>query len=45
MSVVEVRVRYTWDKTDPDHPRWQQSFSVDGGQAWEPNWEATFSRR
>jgi hypothetical protein len=40
-----VRVRYTWDKTDSDHPRWQQSFSADGGRTWEPNWEATLNRR
>lgn len=40
-----VRVRYTWDKTDPDHPRWQQGFSTDGGRTWEANWHATFTRR
>jgi hypothetical protein len=40
-----VRVRYTWDKTDPDHPVWQQSFSCDAGRTWEANWQATFTRR
>jgi hypothetical protein len=39
-----VRVRYRWTKTDPDHPRWEQAFSPDGGQTWETNWIADFSR-
>lgn len=39
-----IRVRYTWDKTDPAHPLWEQSFSPDAGRTWEKNWQATFSR-
>ncbi|GAA1843005.1 hypothetical protein [Asanoa iriomotensis] len=39
-----IRVRYEWNKTDPAHPTWQQSFSQDGGETWETNWTATFSR-
>jgi hypothetical protein len=33
-----IRVRYDWFRDDPDKPRWQQSFSWDGGTTWEPNW-------
>jgi hypothetical protein len=40
-----VRVRYRWSQTDIDHPRWEQSFSTDGGGTWEVNWVATFTRR
>jgi hypothetical protein len=39
-----IRVRYEWDKTDPRHPVWEQSFSPDGGETWEKNWVAVFSR-
>jgi len=40
-----VRVRYRWSQTDTDHPRWEQSFSTDGGDTWEVNWIARFTRR
>lgn len=40
-----VRVRYTWNKVDPDHPTWEQAFSTNGGTTWETNWTARFSRR
>jgi hypothetical protein len=39
-----VRVRYRWTDTATDHPTWEQSFSPDGGETWEVNWTATFSR-
>ncbi|MEN3609179.1 hypothetical protein AAH979_06480 [Plantactinospora sp. ZYX-F-223] len=39
-----IRVRYEWNKTDPQHPVWEQSFSPDGGETWEKNWVAVFSR-
>lgn len=40
-----IRVRYRWSAVDPANPRWEQSFSPDGGRTWEVNWIATFSRR
>lgn len=40
-----VRVRYRWSETDTDHPHWEQSFSEDGGDTWEINWVAMFTRR
>jgi hypothetical protein len=42
---AKIQVRYTWDKTDQAHPSWAQAFSTDGGQTWETNWTATFTRR
>src|SRR5262245_20336783 len=38
-----VKVRYTWDKLDHDHARWNQAFSYDD-RAWETNWIADFTR-
>jgi hypothetical protein len=38
-----VKVRYTWDKLDHDHARWQQAFSYDD-RTWETNWTADFTR-
>jgi hypothetical protein len=38
-----ARVRYTWT-ADPSTPRWEQSFSWDGGATWEPNWVMTNTR-
>jgi hypothetical protein len=39
-----ILVRYEWNRSDPGHPTWQQSFSPDAGETWELNWTATFSR-
>ena len=39
-----VRVRYTWSDVDTPRPRWSQAFSIDGGQTWEVNWTASFSK-
>jgi hypothetical protein len=38
-----VKVRFTWDKLDHDHARWQQAFSYDD-RTWETNWTADFTR-
>jgi hypothetical protein len=39
-----IRVRYTWSHVDTANPQWEQAFSTDGGQTWDPNWTATFHR-
>ena len=39
-----IRVRFTWSSTDTDTPRWEQAFSVDGGDTWETNWTMDFAR-
>ena len=41
---VPVLVEFRWDKTNPDSPTWQQSFSADNGHSWEVNWYMYFSR-
>ena len=38
-----VKVRYTWNKVDDDHARWEQAFSYDD-RHWETNWSADFTR-
>ena len=38
-----VKVRFTWDKIDADHARWEQAFSYDD-RTWEANWTADFTR-
>jgi hypothetical protein len=39
-----VFVRFLWLKQNPDSPRWEQAFSVDGGRTWETNWIMTYTR-
>jgi len=39
-----VLVEFRWDKTNPENPTWQQSFSADKGSTWEVNWYMSFSR-
>ena len=39
-----IKVRYTWSDIATTSPRWEQAFSTDGGQTWETNWTAEFTR-
>ena len=36
--------RFVWTRLDPDHARWEQSYSTDG-QDWEVNWVMEFTRK
>jgi hypothetical protein len=38
-----IKVRYSWNKLDNDHARWEQAYSYDN-KTWETNWTADFSR-
>ena len=38
-----VKVRFEWLAEQPT-PRWQQSFSYDGGTTWRLNWVMHFTR-
>jgi len=38
-----IKVRFTWNKIDQDHARWEQAFSYDN-RTWETNWTADFER-
>ena len=39
-----VRVRYQWSDVTTPTPRWEQAFSDGGGETWETNWVAEFTR-
>ena len=38
-----IKVRFSWNKIDHDHARWEQAFSYDN-RTWETNWTADFVR-
>jgi hypothetical protein len=40
-----IYVRFIFSDVTPSSFRLEQSFSGDGGQTWEPNWIATFTRQ
>jgi hypothetical protein len=37
-------VRYMWRAVTSPTPHWEQAFSADGGETWETNWVAEFTR-
>ena len=39
-----ILVRYQWTDISPAAARMVQSFSIDGGQTWEPNWICDLTR-
>ncbi len=40
----ELRVRYEWFRVSGSEANWQQSFSFDRGETWQPNWYMTWRR-
>ncbi len=40
-----IVVRFVWSGVTTAAPRWEQSFSGDGGATWEANWIMDFTRR
>ncbi len=40
----KIRIRFLWHPNPGSQPRWEQAFSVDGGQTWELNWVMHFQR-
>ena len=45
LACKPILVRFTWSAVDTQEPRWEQAFSGDGGESWEPNWVMEFARR
>jgi hypothetical protein len=39
-----VRVRFVWSDTASPSPRWEQSYSYDGGKIWVTVWTMQFRR-
>lgn len=39
-----LKVRYEWTGTTTGSPRWEQSFSFDAGETWNPNWRMLWQR-
>ena len=40
----DIQVRHTWTDITATTARWEQAFSVDGGETWETNWIAEQTR-
>lgn len=40
-----VRASYRWSEVTDRTARWEQGFSVDGGETWETNWIMNWTRR
>jgi hypothetical protein len=39
-----ILVHFAWSGVTTPTPRWEQSFSDDGGRTWETNWVMDFAR-
>lgn len=40
---VPIKIRFIWDSTHPQTPKWEQAFSKDNGETWETNWQMAFT--
>ncbi|AZP21407.1 hypothetical protein ACIGMX_23735 [Streptomyces aquilus] len=40
----DVRVRFVWSGVSDTGARWEQAFSLDGGETWLTNWVMEFTR-
>lgn len=39
-----IRIRFLWNRIEPNHCCWQQAFSDDQEESWETNWIMDFRR-
>jgi hypothetical protein len=38
----KTKVRFQWDASTPNNPKWAQAFSFDEGKSWQTNWTMSF---
>lgn len=41
---LPIKVKFTWNATDPMNPIWKQAFSRDEGATWKTNWVMSFTQ-
>jgi hypothetical protein len=44
-SGAPMDVRFRWTRLTPDHARWEQATSLDGGATWDWSWTMELTRR
>jgi hypothetical protein len=44
-SGAPLDVRFRWTRLAPDHARWEQASSLDGGATWDWSWTMELTRR
>ena len=45
LNGAPIDVSYAWTDVTDTSASWEQCFSVDGGQTWQPNWQMTWRPR
>lgn len=43
LNGIQTKIRFKWDSSKQENPKWEQAFSFDDGVTWETNWTMSFS--